>query len=93
VYRAHTVLAAGGDGIGIRPQNGATTTSAASRPAGNTTVDRFAVGCLARTTNSDFFPGRISEIIIYNRVLADSERGRLINALSKKYANEPVPVL
>lgn len=93
VYRVHTRLIAEGDGVGNRPKNGATTTSAAARPAGNTTVDRFAMGCLARNTNADFFPGRISEIIIYSRILTVAERGRLITALGRKYNNEPVPLL
>jgi len=92
VMRTHNVLVATGDGV-ARPLNGSTTTSAAARPAGNTTVDRFAMGCLARNTNADFFPGRLSEIIIYSRILSAAERGKLVTALSKKYNNEPVPLL
>jgi hypothetical protein len=93
VFRVHTIMTATGNSISGRPKSGATTTSADARPAGNTTVDRFAMGCFARNTNGDFYPARISEVIIYNRILSAAERAKLVTALSKKYNNEAVPVL
>jgi hypothetical protein len=99
VWRTHTEMLAEGDGIGNRsvagggPLQGNTTTSAAARPAGTLTSNRFAIGCLGRNTFSDFFPARIAEVIIYNRAISDAERGSLIRSLAKKYNNVAVPVL
>ena len=75
-------MLAEGNGIGNRavsgggPLQGNTTTSAAARPAGTLTSNRFTIGCLGRNIFSDFFPGRIAEVIIYSRALTDTERGR-----------------
>jgi hypothetical protein len=97
VWRTHTVMYSEGDGIGNRSSAGglfgSVTTAAASRPAGNTTVNRFSIGCLGRNTFSDYFPARLSEIIIYGKVLSDAERTAVVRFLAKKYTNEPIPVL
>ena len=94
VVRAHNVMTNTGDSI-TPPRNmqGSTTTSATARVAGNTTTNRFAVGALGRNTFADFYPARLSEIIIYNRVISDAERAALVRSLGKKYNNEAVPVL
>ena len=86
VARVHTVMTATGDSI-TPPRNlqGSTTTSAASRPSGNTTVNRFSIGALGQSGFSDHFPARISEVIIYSRILSDSERARVVALLGKKY--------
>jgi hypothetical protein len=94
VIRAHNVMTNTGDSIpSPRNMQGSTTTGATARVAGNTTTDRFTVGALGRNTFSDFYPARMSEIIIYNRVIADTERAALVRSLGKKYNNEAVPVL
>lgn len=98
VWRTHTPMQAEGDGIGGRaigsggPLQGNTTTSAAARPSGTLTANRFAIGCLGRSTFSDFFPARISEVIIYGAELSSADRGKLIAWLGAKYSTT-VPVL
>ena len=92
--RSHNVMTNVGDSIAPpRNMQGSTTTGATARVAGNTTTDRFTVGGLGRNTFSDFYPARLSEIIIYNRVITDTERAALVRSLGKKYNNEAVPVL
>lgn len=81
--RVHTRLVAEGDGIG-RGNYGTPLTVGAAR-SGNTTLNRFTIGALGRSTFSDFFPARLSEIILYSRVLADSERARVVRYLGEKY--------
>lgn len=94
VARAHNVLTNTGDSIASpRNQQGSETTSAASRAAGDTTSNRFTIGALGRNTFSDFFPARLSEIIIYNRVISSTERAALVRYLGRKYNNAAVPVL
>lgn len=99
VWRTHTEMEAEGDGIGNRsrlgggPLRGTVFTSTAARPSGTLTSNRFAIGCLGRNVFSDFFPGRLAEVIIYGRAIQDSERNRLVNFLSRKYNNVAVPVL
>ncbi len=91
-------MQAEGDGIGNRavtaggPLQGNTTTSAAARPSGTLAANRFAIGCLGRSTFSDFFPARISEVIIYGAELSAADRGKLIAWLGAKYSTT-VPVL
>lgn len=92
-FRSHTVLAALGDAATGRPISGAAASSAASRPAGNTTVNRFTIGALGRNSFGDFFPGRIAEVLVYSRVLAASERASVVTFLSRKYNNVAVPLL
>lgn len=95
VLRAHTNMIARGSAIagGVgRPLAGSTTTSAAARPAGALTSSRFTIGALGRNTFSDYFPGRISEILMYSRALSAAERGRVVNYLGKKY-NLATPVI
>lgn len=93
VYRTHTVMSAVGDGIGNRPISGAETTASSVRPAGNATVNRFSIGALGRNTFSDFFPGRIAEVLVYSRALTASERASVVAFLSRKYNNVAVPLL
>ena len=94
VIRAHNVMTNVGDSIPApRNMQGSTTTGATARVAGNSTTDRFTVGALGRNTFADFYPARLSEIIIYNRVISDAERAALVRSLGKKYNNEAVPVL
>lgn len=70
--RMHTPSFATGAGA-ARPLYGARYSSA-SRPDDTYTVNRFAVGSLWRNSSpSDYFPGRISEIIIYSRFLTNQE--------------------
>lgn len=82
--RVHTRLVAEGDSIG-RGNYGTPLTVGAAR-SGNTTLNRFTIGALGRSTFSDFYPARLSELILYNRVLADSERARVVRYLGEKYA-------
>ena len=84
VERAHSVVRAS--------TTSATLTSAASRPAGNITVNKFTIGALGTTTFSDFFPARISEVILYSKALTADERGKIVALLAKKY-NVTTPVL
>lgn len=92
--RIHTVLTNVGDSIASpRNQQGLTTTSLAARAAGTTTSNRFAVGALGRNSFSDYYPGRLSEILIYNRIVTDSERARLVKWMGQKYNNSETPVL
>jgi hypothetical protein len=94
VIRAHNVMTNVGDSIpSPRNMQGSTTTGATARVAGNTTTDRFTVGALGRTTFSDFYPARMSEIIIYNQVITDTERAALVRYLGRKYNNAALPVL
>ena len=92
VLRAHTNMLAEGDGIGRGLLAGSSTTSAAARPAGALTSNRFTIGALGRNTFADYFPGRISEVLMYSRVLSAAERGRVVNYLGKKY-NLATPVI
>lgn len=82
--RVHTRLVAEGDSIG-RGNYGTPLTVGAAR-SGNTTLNRFTIGALGRSTFSDFYPARLSELILYSRVLADSERARVVRYLGEKYA-------
>ena len=94
VIRAHNVMTNVGDSIPApRNMQGSTTTGATARPAGNATTNRFTVGCLGRNTFNDFYPARMSEIIIYNRVISDAERTAIVRYLGSKYNNAQVPVL
>jgi hypothetical protein len=70
----------------------ATLTSGAARPAGNTTFNRFTIGAFGTTAFSDFFPARISEVILYSRSLADDERAKVVAYLAQKY-NVTTPVI
>ena len=92
VLRTHTNMLAEGAGIGRGLVAGSTTTAAAARPAGALTSNRFTIGALGRNTFGDFFPGRISEILMYSRVLSEAERARVVNYLGKKY-NLATPVI
>lgn len=92
--RVHTVLTNVGDSLtSPRNQQGLTTTSLAARAAGTTTSNRFAVGALGRNSFSDYYPGRLSEILIYSRVVTDSERARIVKWMGQKYNNSETPVL
>ena len=94
VLRSHNVLTNVGDSIASpRSQQGAETTSAAARAAGNTTSNRFTIGALGRNAFSDFYPARISEVLIYSRAIGSTERAQIVKWLSKKYNNVSVPVL
>jgi hypothetical protein len=92
VLRAHTNMLAEGAGIGRGPLAGSSLTSPAARPAGALTSNRFTIAALGRNVFSDFFPGRIGEIIMYSRVLSAAERGRVVDYLGKKY-NLATPVI
>jgi hypothetical protein len=92
VLRAHTNMIAEGAGIGRGLVAGSILTAAAARPAEALTSNRFTIGALGRNVFSDFFPGRIGEIIMYSRVLSAAERGRVVNYLGKKY-NLETPVI
>lgn len=84
VLRFHTTLAALGNGA-ARPIAGSSSTSAAARTSGNLTTNRFTIGALGRNTFADYFPARISEIILYSRALSDAERTRVVQLLGRKY--------
>jgi hypothetical protein len=66
------------------PVNGSTSTATAGR-SGSFTINRFTIGALGRNTFGDFFPARISEVIVYSRVLTDAERTRVVQWLGSKY--------
>lgn len=85
VLRVHTNMVATGNGGTSRPVSGSSTTSSAARTSGALTTNRFTIGALGRNTFSDFFPGRISEIIFYSRALSDAERSRIAQLLGRKY--------
>lgn len=70
--RMHTPSFATGGGA-VRPLYGARYSSA-SRPDDTYTLNRFAIGSLWRNGSpADYFPGRISEVIIYSRFLTNQE--------------------
>ena len=92
--RVHTVMTNTGDSITPpRNQQGLSITSSTNRPAGNTTSNRFTIGALGRNTFSDFYPARISEVLVYGRILSDTERQRIVRWLGSKYNNAATPVL
>jgi hypothetical protein len=85
VSRVHSVMNATGDGRATAvPVNGSTSTATAGR-SGSFTINRFTIGALGRNTFGDFFPARISEVIVYSRVLTDAERTRVVQWLGSKY--------
>ena len=84
VERAHSVVRAS--------TTSATLTSGAARPAGNITLNRFTIGAFGQATFSDFFPARISEVILYSKALSADERGKIVALLAKKY-NVTTPVI
>jgi hypothetical protein len=84
VQRAHSIVRSS--------TTSATNTASASRPAGNITVNRFTVGALGTTSFSDFFPARISEVILYSKALSADERGKMVAWLAKRY-NVTTPVI
>lgn len=68
--------------------NTATTVGAGylSATPGSNSLTGLTVGSLKDDTNASRFVGLISEIIIYNRVLKDSERKDIFRYLAKKYS-------
>jgi hypothetical protein len=64
---------------------------AADLDVGTITLDQFAVGCLRRNTNTQFWSGDIWELMVYNRALALSERKGVERFLAKRY-RQPVGV-
>jgi hypothetical protein len=64
---------------------GSTGTLGASLDVGAMTVDQGGIGCLRRTTNSQFFPGEIYEILVFNRAVTNRERKTLERYLGQKY--------
>lgn len=84
VQRAHSIVRAG--------TTSATNTASAARPAGNVTLSRFTIGALGTTSFSDFFPARISEVILYSKALSDVERGKIVAWLATRY-NVTTPVI
>ena len=92
-WRCHTVMAAFGDGIGTRPLQGVEFTGSVARPSGAVTVNRFTIGALGRNTFGDYYPARISEVVVYSRIPTQSERRSLVTYLSKKYNNVSTPVV
>ena len=84
VERAHSIVRAS--------TTSATVTSGAARPAGNVTFNRFTIGAFGATSFSDFFPARISEVILYSKALSADERGKIVALLAKKY-NVTTPVV
>ena len=84
VERAHSVVRSS--------TTSATLTASAARPAGNATFNRFTIGAFGTTSFSDFFPARISEVILYSKALSADERGKIVALLAKKY-NVTTPVI
>jgi hypothetical protein len=84
VQRAHSVVRSS--------TTSATNTASAARSAGNTTLNRFTIGALGTTTFSDFFPARISEVILYSKALSTEERANIVAWLAKRY-NVTTPVI
>jgi len=92
--RVHTVMTNTGDSIASpRSLQGSITTSAAARPTGTTTTNRFAIGSLVRNVFGDFYPARICEVIVYGKVLSDAERELVVRYLARKYDNASIPVI
>ena len=84
VERAHAIVRAS--------TTSATNTASAARPAGNITLNRFTIGALGTTAFSDFFPARISEVILYSKAVSDAERAKIVAWLAKRY-NVTTPVV
>jgi len=84
VERAHAVIRGS--------TTSATNTASAARPAGNITLNRFTIGALGTNAFSDFFPARISEVILYSKVLSDADRTKVVAWLAKRY-NVTTPVI
>jgi hypothetical protein len=83
--RIHTAMSAEGNGIGRNPPLlGSTAISPAARQ-GTSTLNRFTVGALGRNVFGDFFPARISEVLVYSRALSDAERVSVVQWLGSKY--------
>jgi hypothetical protein len=70
----------------------ATNTASDARAAGNATLNRFTIGALGTTTFSDFFPARISEVILYSKALSTDERAKIVAWFAKRY-NVTTPVI
>ena len=84
VQRAHAIVRSS--------TTSATNTASAARAAGNATLNRFTVGALGTSSFSDFFPARISEVILYSKALSADERGKIVAWLAKRY-NVTTPVI
>lgn len=84
VQRAHSIRRAS--------TTSATNTASAARPAGNLTFNRFTIGAFGTTTFTDFFPARISEVILYSKAVSDAERAKIVAWLAQKY-NVTTPVV
>lgn len=87
-WRTHTIMYAEGDGIGNRSTGlqGSLVTASSARPAGTTTINRFTIGALGRNTFSDYFPARISQIVLYAAALNDADRAKVVKYLGKQYS-------
>ncbi len=52
---------------------------------GATTLNQAAIGCLRRTTNTQFWPGDIGEVIVFDRALSTAERQLIETYLDNKW--------
>jgi hypothetical protein len=66
--------------------NGFVATSPAARPAGSLTSNRFTIGALGRNTFADYYPARISEVIVYSSALGTADRTAIVQWLGARYS-------
>lgn len=64
---------------------------AADLNVGTITQDVFAIGCLKRNTNSQFWNGEIYEVLVYNQAVTTRERKQIERYLGRKYRLAAAP--